>query len=91
MPNFVLIGIHTRPARVYSELNGLVNAYDWARQHYNQQNALILGDLNAAGGYFGPVDRQQNVLVRRNDFRWLIDDFTPTNVAGTEAYDRSAT
>ena len=88
MPHFVLIGIHTRPARTYSELNGLVDVYDWAKKKY--ENALILGDLNADSGYFGPVDKKQNVLVKRNDFKWLVKDDMKTNVDGTSAYDRSA-
>ena len=90
MPNFVLIGIHVRPTRAYSELNGLVDVYDWAKQEYKQENALILGDLNAAGGYFGPVDKIQNILRKRKGFRWLIKDNNPTNIKGNKAYDRSA-
>ena len=90
MPNFVLIGIHARPTRAYSELNGLVDVYDWAQQYYKQGNALILGDLNAAGGYFGPVDKIQNILRKRTGFRWLIKDDNPTNINGDKAYDRSA-
>ena len=90
MPEFFLIGLHARPTRVYSELNGLVNAYDSTRNDYGQENALILGDFNADGTSFGEVDRLQNVLVTRQDFRWLIGDNTKTNTLGDKAYDRSA-
>jgi len=90
MTEFFLIGLHARPARVYSELNGLVDAYDLTRHDYGQENALILGDFNADGTFFGDVDRLQNVLVRRQDFRWLIGDNTKTNTLGDKAYDRSA-
>ena len=91
MPEFFLIGLHARPTRVYSELNGLVDAYDLTRHDYTQENALILGDFNADGISFGEVDKLQNVLVRRQDFRWLIDDNTKTNTAQeSRAYDRSA-
>ena len=90
MPEFFLIGLHARPARVYSELNGLVNAYDLIRHDYGQENALILGDFNADGTSFGDVDRLQNVLVTRQDFQWLIGDNNKTNTLGDKAYDRSA-
>ena len=92
MPEFVLIGIHTRPVRTYSELNGLVNVYDRrARVRGINGNALILGDFNADCGTFGPVERTQNTLYRERDiFHWLVEDGVKTNVAKSSdcTYDR---
>ena len=92
MPEFVLIGIHTRPVRTYSELNGLVNVYDrTARVRGINGNALILGDLNADCGTFGPVEREQSVLRKRHIFHWLVKDEVKTNAASTSkdcTYDR---
>ena len=92
LPEFVLIGIHVRPARAYLELNGLVDVYDDSTIKYKTEDTLILGDLNAACDYFGPVDIKQNVLRQRGDFEWLVDDNRRTNVGGNRgcAYDRSA-
>ena len=90
MRKFVLIGIHTKPVRTYSELNGLVNVYNWARQH-KSENALILGDLNADCGTFGPVEKQNSILYKeRRYFKWLISDGTKTNAVSRQscAYDR---
>lgn len=90
MKTFVLIGIHTRPHRTYSELNGLVEVYDLARKTFTQENALILGDLNADGDYFGTTDKKQNTLYARCDlFKWLVQDGNKTNYGQTsKTYDR---
>ena len=92
MPEFMLIGIHTRPTRTYSELNGLVNVYDRrARVRVINGNALILGDFNADCGTFGPVEKIQNVLYRETHiFHWLVEDGVKTNVAKSKdcTYDR---
>ena len=92
MPEFALIGIHTRPVRTYSELNGLVNVYDRrARVRGINGNALILGDFNADCSTFGAVERMQNILYKeRNIFHWLVEDGMKTNVAKTSdcTYDR---
>lgn len=92
MPEFALIGIHTRPVRTYSELNGLVTVYDWkARVPGINGNALLLGDFNADCSTFGPVERTQNILYKERDiFHWLVEDGVKTNVAQSKdcAYDR---
>ena len=91
MPEFVLIGIHTRPVRTYGEVNGLVNVYDQtARVRGIDGNALILGDLNADCGTFGPVEKASSVLREEHIFNWLIKDGMKTNVASRSscAYDR---
>ena len=91
MPQFVLIGIHVRPHRAYSELNGLVNVYDRVKLFTGRDNALILGDLNADCSYFGPVDKKQNVLYRlKQIFKWLVEDGVKTNAGSRRVctYDR---
>ena len=92
LPEFALIGIHTKPARTYSELNGLVNVYDRrARVRGINGNALLLGDFNADCGTFGPVERIQNILYKERDiFHWLVEDGVKTNVAQSKdcTYDR---
>ena len=76
--------------RTYSELNGLVEVYKWATRSYKYKNVLILGDLNADGDYFGPVDKMQNPLYARSDlFKWLVQDGEKTNYGQTsKTYDR---
>ena len=89
MSKFVLIGMHVRPVRTYSELNGLVQVYNSARN--TNENALILGDFNADCSYFGPVDRQQNILYKEKGvFKWLVQDGQKTNADSTSSctYDR---
>ncbi len=88
MPKFVLIGMHVRPVRTYSELNGLVQVYNSAQN--TNENALILGDFNADCSYFGPVDRQQNILYREKGiFKWLVQDGQKTNTGRRSCtYDR---
>ena len=88
MSKFVLIGMHVRPVRTYSELNGLVQVYNSARN--TNENALILGDFNADCSYFGPVDRLQNILYREKGvFEWLVEDGQKTNTGKRSCtYDR---
>ena len=89
MSTFVLIGMHVRPVRTYSELNGLVQVYNSARN--TNRNALILGDFNADCSYFGPTDKQQNILYREKGvFEWLVQDGQKTNADSTSSctYDR---
>ena len=90
MPKFILIGIHTKPVRTYSELNGLVNVYNWVRRV--SENALILGDLNADCGTFGPVEKQKSILYNAGQyFKWLVNDTVKTNPGSATqscAYDR---
>lgn len=97
MPFFLLIGLHTKPTRTYSELHGLQIVYNMAVNDFNQiqfvngalhGNALILGDLNAACTYFDHTDQLQKTLDAAHGFRWLIPNNMPTNVGASCAYDR---
>ena len=97
MPYFLLIGMHTKPTRTYSEIHGLRSVYNAAVNAFNQLqivngrlqgNALILGDLNADCAYFDRTDKLQSTVNAANGFRWLIQNNMPTNVRGNCAYDR---
>ena len=74
MPEFALIGIHTKPVQTYSELNGLVNVYDRrTRVRGINENALILGDFNADCGTFGPGKDSEHFFTgkRTSSNGWL--------------------
>ena len=91
LPYFLLIGLHSKPHRAYSELHGLWTVYNEMSDEFKEAagNALLLGDLNAACDYFGRTEQLQKTLDPSNGFKWLIHNNMPTNVAKKRcAYDR---
>ena len=92
MQELVLIGIHVDPDDVVIELDALVDVHTAVKQHWNTDNILIMGDLNADCTYISPP--QLNNIKLREDppFTWLIgDDADTTTSPNTNcAYDRCA-
>lgn len=89
LKEFVLVGTHIRPARVYGEINGLAHLAVENMKDYGVENALILGDLNADQPYFSAYDKQQCIPYQNRElYKWLISERTATNVKGTKTYDQ---
>jgi deoxyribonuclease-1-like protein len=85
--DFIAIGIHTKPSDAANEISQLVPVYNHAVQKLNIQNAIILGDFNAACTYVSSFD--DVALATDHRFYWLIDDSSDTTTSGTNcAYDR---
>ncbi|XP_061700704.1 deoxyribonuclease I-like 1-like [Syngnathoides biaculeatus] len=90
MKDLVLIGQHTSPKSAMKEMDELYVVFKEISRKWKTQNAMILGDLNAACGYV-TVKGWRAVRLRSDPkFRWLIGDEQDTTVREKTrcAYDR---
>jgi endonuclease/exonuclease/phosphatase family metal-dependent hydrolase len=87
---FSVITLHADPKDVVVELNRLIPVYDDAVLRSGDEDAMIIGDLNADCGSL--ADRAEPFVKLYSDtrFRWLIGNDADTTVrASTDcAYDR---
>ncbi|XP_023218740.1 deoxyribonuclease-1-like, partial [Centruroides sculpturatus] len=89
LPSFIAIGIHTQPSNAANETDFLADVYDYAKNKYKTENAIIMGDMNAGCGNVRTSDWRNIRLWTRSDFTWLIGHHvdTTTNVNSCP-YDR---
>jgi deoxyribonuclease-1-like protein len=76
--DFSLIIIHTDPDEVEQEVNYLDDIF--ASELLKEDDAILLGDLNASPSQFGE-------LLELNDVCWVINDGEWTNVNDNKTYD----
>lgn len=90
VPDFFLIGLHSKPTDTVSELNQLVEVYNNAATYFGTESGLILGDLNADCTYLSRTRYEQLELVTDPRFTWLINTTADTTTISTTncAYDR---
>ena len=89
LPQFFLVGIHTKPSKAFSEINALVDVYDEAVHHYGTENGIILGDFNADCSYLSQRRYNMLQLVTDSRFTWLLDTDVDTTTKNSNcAYDR---
>ena len=87
LPDFILIGVHIRPASAETELNNLVSVYEDMNNYFGINRALLLGDFNADCRYLSNRAFNRLNLTADNRFTWLIDE--DTTIANSScAYDR---
>ncbi|XP_043530566.1 deoxyribonuclease-1-like [Chiloscyllium plagiosum] len=88
--DFVLAAIHTSPSYAVREVDGLYDVWADAKDHFNTENILILGDYNAACNYVTDSDWPHIRLRQHKKFHWLIGDEIDTTVSKYThcAYDR---
>uniref|UniRef100_UPI00398EFCE0 deoxyribonuclease-1-like n=1 Tax=Pristiophorus japonicus TaxID=55135 RepID=UPI00398EFCE0 len=88
--DFVLIAIHTSPSYAIREVDALYDVWADARDHFQTENILILGDYNADCSYVTNRDWPNIRLRQHKNFHWLINDETDTTVSRNTAcaYDR---
>lgn len=86
---FFLAGIHTAPSRAETEIDQMVDVYDYAIKELGTDNGILMGDFNAGCSYFTKTEMSVNRLKLDTRFRWLIgDDADTTTKASICAYDR---
>jgi deoxyribonuclease-1/deoxyribonuclease-1-like protein len=84
---FTMIGIHTSPSDVSTELNALPPVYSEAKQKFGSRNIFIVGDLNADCSYYNPT--RQGFDFFADSVTPLVPEGTDTTVANTSCtYDR---
>ncbi|XP_043830632.1 deoxyribonuclease-1-like [Dromiciops gliroides] len=88
--NLVLISHHACPRNAAGEIDQLYRVVQDVKQHWNVEDVMLLGDLNA-GCTFVPPEAWLGIrLWRHPAFHWLIGDQVDTTVSTKThcAYDR---
>ncbi len=81
----LFIGVHFKPENVYNEfryLRTMINEFK------EKSSLILLGDFNADCSYLNNAKKKD---IRKNyfdEFQWLIDDRTETNLLQSCSYDR---
>ena len=88
-----LIGVHVTPDEkgpvTVNEINALIHVHAAVEQHWNTDDIIIMGDLNADCRYVKEHELPHLLLRKDPRFIWLIDDDVDTTVSSTDcAYDR---
>jgi len=91
----VLIGLHAKPdeytGMTFEEAEALVDVHAAVEQHWNTDNIIIMGDLNADCNYIREGELPTLGLRTDPRFTWLIGDEVDTTASGTDCtYDRCA-
>jgi len=88
--DFVLVNIHTKPDDATPEINALAEVVEKAKQYFNEQDVIVLGDFNADGSYF--KEEKDETALETKEYSWLICDNLDTTVAKSDnTYDRIVT
>jgi len=87
----VLIGLHAKPTDAVNEMEALVDVHTAVQLHWDTDNILIMGDLNAECSYASQTELSNLNLRDDPPFDWLIGDEVDTTTSSTDcAYDRCA-
>ncbi len=82
IPDFFLVGIHTKPSEAVAELNCLDDVFEKACTEFKTRNGIILGDFNADCSYLSAKEHRSLDLVKDISFCWLLnrkEDTTTTH------------
>ena len=81
----VILNMHTDPDEATQEIPDLTKAIRDAREHFNEPDVILAGDLNADCRYYD--EDLRNPL--RTNYRWLVPNSADTNTADSDCtYDR---
>lgn len=85
--DFVLVNIHTKPNDATLEIDALARVVEEAKQYFNEQDVLVLGDFNADGDYFR--EERDATALETGQYSWLVcDNFDTTVAKNDNTYDR---
>ncbi|XP_052816250.1 deoxyribonuclease-1-like [Mya arenaria] len=89
LKEFVLIGVHVAPGNAVAEINHLQDVFTDAKQRWNIDDIVVMGDLNADCSYV-PQKYWANIPLKHDpSYLWLIPDDDDTTVSDSDcAYDR---
>jgi len=87
---FALMGVHLKPADVFTEMNYMDDVYEHAVGVLHTHNFIIAGDYNADCRYLSNVRYQHTDLLKDDRFWFLVDRTADTTATHTTdcAYDR---
>ena len=87
----MVCGIRTQPSDTVAEMEALMDVHAAVQQHWNTDNILIMGDLNADCSYASGTALAGLSLRTDPRFTWLIGDDVDTYTKSNDcAYDRCA-
>jgi deoxyribonuclease-1-like protein len=81
----LFIGVHLKPENVYNEFRYLRTIIDEFKE---KSSLILLGDFNADCSYLNNAKKKDLKTNYFEEFHWLIDDQTETNLLQTCSYDR---
>jgi endonuclease/exonuclease/phosphatase family metal-dependent hydrolase len=81
----IFLGVHFKPDNVYNEFRYLRTVIDELKE---KSSIVILGDFNADCSYLSNAKKKEIRKSYFNEFQWLIDDRTETNLLQSCSYDR---
>ena len=79
------VGVHFKPENVFNEFRYLRTVIDELK---STSPLVLLGDFNADCSYLSNAKKKEVRTTLFNDFQWLIDDRTETNLRESCSYDR---
>jgi len=81
----IFLGVHLKPDNVYNEFRYLRTVIN----EFKEKSSIILfGDFNADCSYLNNAKKKEIKKSYFNEFQWLIDDRTETNLLQSCSYDR---
>ncbi|PAA51630.1 hypothetical protein BOX15_Mlig032793g2 [Macrostomum lignano] len=80
---FGVLGLHTSPRDVVVELEALHSVQRAARNAWQNENVLIVGDFNADCTYLNRREKNELQLVRDQSLTWLINSCMETTMVRT--------
>lgn len=85
--DFVLITIHTAPDYATTEITAIPAVIADATGHFQERDAIVLGDYNSDCGYFD--EDSYKTIFSPSEYGWLIPNSADTNIAASDCtYDR---
>jgi deoxyribonuclease-1-like protein len=81
----IFVGVHLKPDNVYNEFRYLRTVIDELK---TTSSIILLGDFNADCSYLNNAKKKEIRQTYFNEFQWLIDDKTETNLLQSCSYDR---
>jgi len=85
--DFTLVGIHTKPDDAYSEIGNLTFVVSSIlSDNPEEMDIIVLGDLNADGGYFDEDDPSNP--FKASEFYWVVTNEMDTMTKTDYTYDR---
>ncbi|MBG09271.1 MAG: hypothetical protein CME68_10965 [Halobacteriovoraceae bacterium] len=91
--DFFLVGVHVKPGDVVKEVSKIEDVYYFGESHFNDSDAIILGDLNADCSYMNDEELDNAFFNQSYFFSSLIGRDQDTTIRSSThcAYDKIIT
>ncbi|XP_054710167.1 deoxyribonuclease-1-like [Uloborus diversus] len=90
--SMLAIGVHTQPKNAANETSSMATVYDYAKEEFKVEDAIMMGDMNAGCANVRMSDWKWIELWNRQEFFWHIGHDRDTTVSPNCCpYDRIVT